>query len=138
MASKVKPPRVARHRPSVWTPDQLATFLRRIRHYRFYPLYLLAVTTGMRRAGLCGLRWSVVYLRTRQLAIEDTRVVVDGHAEDGDGKTDNASRMLALDGTTVAGLEGWRAVQDEERPFFLPQHRASDVGKCSAPSVTNA
>lgn len=71
-------------------------FLRHVRRDRFYALYLLAATTGMRRAELCGLRWVDVDLDAGQLAIEDTRVVVDGHAEGGsDGKTSSGSGSSA-------------------------------------------
>lgn len=127
VAGKVTPPRVGRRRLTVWTPEQLAIFLRHARHDRFYALYLLAATTGMRRAELCGLRWPALDLKARYLTIEDTRVVVDGYAEDGDGKTDNAARLLALDSSTVAALAEWRKTQDGERPFFLAPHKDSNV-----------
>ncbi|HEX6444684.1 MAG TPA: tyrosine-type recombinase/integrase [Streptosporangiales bacterium] len=127
VAAKVKPPRVGRRRPSVWSPAELTTFLRHVRKDRFYALYLLAATTGMRRAELCGLRWSAIDLDARHLAIEDTRVVVDGHAEDSDGKTDNAARMLALDKATVQALRQRRTEQDEERPYFQREHRDTDI-----------
>lgn len=40
-----------------WTPDECAAFLTAIRNERLYPLFLPAITTGMRRGELCGLRW---------------------------------------------------------------------------------
>jgi len=48
----------------------------------------------------------------------DTRVVVNGKAEDSDGKTDNASRLLSLDPATVEALREWQTVQHSERIFF--------------------
>ena len=56
VAEQVRPPKVRRRRPTVWTPAQLRTFLTSVRTDRFYALYLLAATTGLRRAELCGLR----------------------------------------------------------------------------------
>jgi hypothetical protein len=44
--------------------------------------------------------------------------VVNGEAHDGDGKTDNAARLLALDPLTVKALRDWRARQLDEPAFF--------------------
>jgi integrase len=119
VAEHVKPPKVRRRKPTVWTPEQLRAFLVFVRADRFYPLYMLAATTGLRRGELCGLRWPAVDLDSGTLSVEpDTRVVVNGEAMDSDGKTDNAPRMLALDPLTVAALREWRERQLGERAFF--------------------
>lgn len=119
VAANVRPPRVRRRKPTVWSPAQLRQFLTFVRRDRFYALYLLAATTGLRRAELCGLRWPAVDLDAGTLSVEpDTRVVVNGEARDSDGKTDNAPRMLALDPVTVAALREWQAAQKAERIFF--------------------
>jgi integrase len=53
------------------------------------------------------------------LSVEpDTRVVVNGRAQDSDGKTDNAPRLLALDPVSVAALRNWYDMQRGERAFF--------------------
>lgn len=127
VAASVKPPRVPRRRPTIWTPAQLAKFLQYARPDRFYALYLLAAMTGMRRAELCGLRWAAVDLDAGRLAIEDTRVVVNGRAKASDGKSENALRLLSLDQTTVEVLRQWRADQASERPFFDPAHTGTDL-----------
>jgi integrase len=44
--------------------------------------------------------------------------VVNGEANDSDGKTDNAPRLLALDPLTVGVIRDWRAQQEGERAFF--------------------
>ncbi len=79
-AADARPPKVTRQRRPVWTPEQLRTFLQHSRGDRFYPLYLLATTTGMRRAELCGICWSAVDLVDRTLSVQEGRVVVAGHA----------------------------------------------------------
>jgi integrase len=124
VAEQVKPPRVRRRKPTVWTPDQLRAFLVYVRRDRFYPLFLLAATTGLRRAEVCGLRWSALDLDAGTLSVEPgTRVVVNGEAQDSDGKTENAARMLALDPLTVTALGGWHARQQAERAFFDRDYR---------------
>jgi integrase len=52
--------------------------------------------------------------------------VVNGRAEDSDGKTDNAPRLLSLDPATVAALQEWKARQDAERIFFASDYQACD------------
>jgi integrase len=79
VAEQVNPPRVKRRRHSVWTPAQLRQFLDFIQSDRFYALYLVAATTGLRRSELCGLRWQTIDLDMMTVSIEpDTLVVVNG------------------------------------------------------------
>jgi integrase len=127
VAEAVKPPKVRRRKPTVWSPDQLHTFVVSVQGDRFFALYLLAATTGLRRAELCGLRWPAVDLASGSLSVEpDTRVVVNGKAQDSDGKTDQAPRMLALDPVTVAALTEWKANRKSERAFFETDYQDTD------------
>lgn len=127
VAEHVNPPRVRRRKPTVWTASQMRKFLKFIRGDRFYALFLLAATTGLRRAELCGLRWRAVDLDAATLAVEpDTLVVVNGRAEHSDGKTDNAIRLIALDEVTVMALREWKEAQHSERVFFDRDYQGSD------------
>jgi integrase len=116
--SHARPPKVSRQRAAVWTPEQLSTFLAHAESDRFFVLFVLAATTGMRRAELCGLRWSAVDLDAGFLSVRESRVVVAGYAHESDGKTDSAGRMIALDPATIAVLREWREAQESERQFF--------------------
>jgi integrase len=126
VAADVRPPRVRRRRPTVWTAEQLRRFLAAGNEDRFYGLYLLAATTGMRRGELCGLRWDQVDLDRAVLRVVDNRPVVRGHAVDGDPKTDDSARTLALDSTTVAALRATLATQEEERGQFGSGYRNTE------------
>jgi integrase len=50
--------------------------------------------------------------------VHDTRVVIDGKAEDSDGKTESGNRTISLDPLTVAYLRRHLAMLDEEREAF--------------------
>lgn len=102
---------------SVWTVEQ-REFLLRSETDRFYALYILAATTGMRRSELCGLGWSSVDFATASVSLTATRVVVRGHAADSDGKSQDSVRVLALDPATLVGLQVHREHQAEERALF--------------------
>ena len=117
-AEHAKPPRARRRKPTIWTVEQLAAFLTGQYQDRFYALYLLAATTGMRRSEVCGLRWSSLDLEDGTVDLDETRVVVRGQATDSDGKSNDSVRRLALDPATVAALVAHRKLQEEERALF--------------------
>ena len=112
-AEDASSPRVPRKRPTDWTPDQLAAFLVHVRDDRFYALWLLAVTTGLRRGELAGLREGDLDLDRGRLSPGVTRVVVDGRVRTSEVKTHAGERSIALDPATAAALQlyldSWRA-----------------------------
>jgi integrase len=118
-ASHVKPPRRPRTRRQVWDTHEIQTFLASVRHDRFAALFLLELTTGIRRGQICGLKWPAVDLDAGTITVHDNRVVVGGQALDkAGGKTLNADQTISIDRATVAELHRWREVQDGERAFF--------------------
>jgi integrase len=53
-ASSIRPPKLSRARRKVWTPDQIQTFLESVQQDRFAALFLLELTTGIRRGSCAG------------------------------------------------------------------------------------
>jgi integrase len=90
VVSDAHPPRVPRKGRKVWTVAQLQTFLQHARSDRFFALWVLEATSGMRRCELAGARRDLLDLDAGTLSIEITRVVVDGRVIESDGKTENA------------------------------------------------
>jgi len=128
--SDAHPPRVPREGRKVWTVTQLQTFLQRARSDRFFALWLLEVTSGMRRCELAGVRRDLLDLDTGTLVIEITRVVVDGKVIESDGKTENAQHVLALDPLTLAALQVHVEMLDGERAEFGPDYQDHGVLFC--------
>ena len=126
-ASNVKPPKRPRTRRQVWRPDQIHTFLASVRQDRFAALFLLELTTGIRRGQVCGLKWTSVDLDAGEITVHDNRVVVGGHARDkAGGKTKNSDQTIAIDRATVAALRAWRSVQNRDREFFGSDYHSGD------------
>ena len=100
-AEDAEPPRASRPRPTVWTPEQLGAFVRHVREDRFYALWLLVATTGLRRGELAGLQRGDIDFRTRTVSPRTPRVVVAGHAVESEAKTPSGIRNLALDPDTL-------------------------------------
>jgi integrase len=126
-ASHARPPKVSRQRSAVWAPEQLSAFIQQARSDRFFALFLLATTTGMRRAELCGLRWTAVDLDAGLLSVQESRVVVAGRAQGSDGKTHSAGRMIALDAGTIDALREWGRSQESERQIFDSTYPATGL-----------
>jgi integrase len=116
------PPRVPRKGRKVWTVDQLQTFLQHARRDRFFALWVLEATSGMRRCELAGANRKLLDLDGGTLQIEATRVVVDGKVIESDGKTENAQHLLALDPFTLAVLKAHVDQLDAERRDFGPDY----------------
>jgi integrase len=111
----------------VWTVTQLQTFLRTARPDRFFALWVLEATSGIRRSELAGVRRELLDLEAGTLAIEVTRVSVDGKVVESDGKTENARRVLALDPFTLAALRSHVEMLKRERAEFGPDYRGSGL-----------
>jgi integrase len=100
--------------PKAWTPEQVGLFLDEASNDRWWPLWRLAATTGMRRGELAGLRWVDVDLERAELVVTENRVVVDHEVVTGTPKG-NRVRRIGLDPATVEVLRAWRRQQLEER-----------------------
>jgi integrase len=106
-AEDAQPPRVRKSKPTVWTTEQLRTFANHVKGDRFYALWLLVVTTGLRRGELAGLLATDVDLDHGSVSPTVPRVVVAGLAEESETKTESGERLLALDPTTWAALQDY-------------------------------
>ncbi len=127
-AAAIKPPRLERKQRAVWTPAQTQAFLRAVPGDRLKALFLLELTTGIRRGHLCGLKWSNVDLDRGRITLSDSRIVLHGRTHDKrGGKTVNADKTIAIDTRTVAALRRWRVEQDEIRRLRGPDYEGGDL-----------
>jgi integrase len=97
------------------TPRQARTLLDAVKGERFQALYVLAVTAGLRRGELLGLRWGDVdlergYVQVRQQLIRTTEQGLTFTSPKG-GK----SRSVRLTASAVKALESHRERQLEEK-----------------------
>ena len=120
--SEAHPPRVPRKGRRVWAAPELQAFLRRARSDRFFALWVLEATSGIRRCELAGARRELLNLAAGTLAIQGTRVSVDGKVVESDGKTESARRVLALDPFTLAALRSHVDMLEREHIEFGPDY----------------
>jgi integrase len=112
----------------VYTPDQVRRFVGAIEGDRLRALWYLAVSTGLRRAELAGLRWRDVTLdRTPPtLAVRTTRTTAGHEVIEQDPKSRSSRRVLHLDAGTADALRQHRvamAAEAEQRgQYVLPEY----------------
>lgn len=105
--ARVEPPRGNPPAMKVWTPDQARHFLAVARADPLYPLWLTALTTGLRRGEILGLRWQDVDLAGARLQVRGGLHSAPGGFAIGPTKT-GKSRVVALTAETVAALAAHR------------------------------
>lgn len=92
----VTPPRPKRKPPQTLSVEDAKLFLKIIEAHPFYPIYLLAITTGMRKGELLGLHWEDVNLDRQTISIRHTLVDIQGKVHLGQPKSDTAKRTISL------------------------------------------
>jgi len=112
---------------SVWTSDELRAFLDAISDHYLYPLYLLAATTGMRRAEIAGLVWRNVDLDTARLTVSQQLLSVEYKLIESDLKTPTSRRTIDPDPHTIPQLRLPRRPQPEHRRATGRRHKGGYV-----------
>ncbi len=99
----------------VLNPEEVERLVEAARPERLFPAIYLALSTGLRRGELCGLRWGHVDLEAWTLRVEENRITLRGKAVASLPKTPRAARVITLSSDAVSVLQEWRARQEEER-----------------------
>lgn len=134
VASLVDRPRIPRRDMNTLSADQAKAFLRVVQGDRFEALFVLALTSGMRRGELLALRWDHIDLERGTLQVRGTLQRTKDGLQIGPPKTDASRRQVALTRTAVEALKRHRSRQAEERLRMGAEWRdpslvfASEVG----------
>ena len=111
----VKRPRSKARVMQVWDTEQAKAFLNHTKDDRLAFAWSLALTRGLRRGEICGLRWSSVDLDKGVIRINETRVVVKAKVIESTPKTEEGRRTVPLDPALVAILRRHKARQASEQ-----------------------
>jgi integrase len=109
-AEMADPPRMrgSASRIKTWNADEARAFLAHVQSDEHFTAWLLALTTGMRRGEILGLRWDDVDFERAQLSIRQTLVNVAYEVKLSSPKTLRSRRSLALDPATLKALREHR------------------------------
>lgn len=112
----VSPPRQTRHEIQPLTIVQAQQLLERAHGHRLEVLLTLAITTGMRRGEIIGLRWSDINFEDQSLYIRRTvdRITRNGYVES-EPKTARSRRRIMLPTFVINALQEQRTSQARAR-----------------------
>lgn len=123
-ADAVEPPRPERAEMHVLDPAGVSRLLEAAEGTRAYAAVLLAVTTGLRRGELLGLRWEDIDLQRGVLSVQQT---VQRSRSAGlhirEPKTQRSRRLVTLPAMAVEVLRKHRLEQQKQRLFMGPEYR---------------
>lgn len=97
----------------LWTPEEVVRFLDTARSHRLYALFYLALSTGMRRGELLGLRW--IDLKGSVISVRQTLVPVANRITVSTPKTQKGTRRVGVSPDVLEALSAHRARQEAER-----------------------
>lgn len=112
----VEPPRVYRREMQTMNEYDIHIFLEFAKSTIYYPIFYLALFTGMRRSELLALRWSDIDLLGCQLSVNRTiHQLHNGDIVFRQPKTDKGRRQIALSPSTILVLKEHREAQDKQK-----------------------
>lgn len=122
-----------KYRPKfkAWSRAEATKFLESIRGDRLYALYAVALSLGLRRGEVLGLRWSDVDLDNGPIRVNEALDRVDAALKLGDVKTDGSTRLIAVAKPLVSALRVHRAAQAQEKKNACSRGRTAAT--CSRP-----
>jgi len=122
-----EPPRVVRPQMQTWTPDEARVFLATAKKDAYAALWVLALTTGMRRGEMLGLRWEDIEFRAGTLRVRRTLNATGGNRYYGEPKTASGRRVIALSPECITALKGHHTAQKLARLAAGPGWHDEDL-----------
>ncbi|SDY56923.1 site-specific integrase [Thermoactinomyces sp. DSM 45892] len=113
-----------KHRKKEISPlnlEEVKRFLFYAKNDRYYITFLLAITTGLRRGEILGLRWKDVDMNTCTASIRKNLVLVSHTPVLQEPKTRRSVRSVTLPPIVIQALKNHKQVQDQEKTNELYQ-----------------
>ena len=116
VVDRVDPPRVERHQVRSLDSTSACNFLGVVKGDRLETLYSIALSVGLRRGEILGLRWQDLDLEAGTLSVKQTVQRIRGKGMTfAPPKTDRARRTVNVPSPVIASLRRHRRAQLEER-----------------------
>lgn len=116
VASLVRAPKIEHVEVEPWTAQEASTFLESSRDSQFAQLYVVALTLGLRRGEILGLRWADINAERTQLRVRQTahRAGAGQGITIGPTKTARSKRTLPLPEKTATALRARASIQQAD------------------------
>jgi integrase len=110
--------------------EEVKQFLAVARRHRLWPLWSLALDTGMRVGEILALTWADVdFKRGQLLVVRSVCTGMKGPAVVGKPKTKSSSRIIKLTGQTFAALRRAREERPQDRLVFPSRGLGANYGR---------
>jgi integrase len=127
VATVVEVPRMVRHEMATLTPEEAQRVIEAARGERLGAVYTLALTTGMRRGELLGLRWRDVDLERGAVQVRASLQWTKEGPAFAEPKTERSRRQITLAKIAIDTLRAHRLAQAEERLRRGPAWEDNDL-----------
>ena len=115
VAENVAPPKRNKQEMKIWNEEEVVRFLSAAQDERLFALFFLAISTGLRRGELLGLKWSDVDFYRGVLSVRRTvQRTTNGLTVKEWTKTDSGRRQVNISPSTMDVLRQHRKQQTEE------------------------
>jgi integrase len=131
VADLVTQPQERPREMQTWSAEEAQAFLAVADRSDHGPLWLLALTTGLRRGELLGLRWKDVDLERGVLHVRQTVIALRRHAGFSQPKTPRSRRSAALLDPVTLALREHKRRQNAQRPALGATWRDHDLVFCT-------
>lgn len=131
-ADAVEPPRPRRHEMRALDEAETAVLLKAARETDLYLPILLAVTTGLRRGEILGLRWRDVDQKGGTIAVRRSLEQTSSGLSFKEPKSARSRRLVALPKITLEALRSHRSLQAQLRLKLGPAYHDDDL-VCAMP-----
>jgi integrase len=123
-ADEVTPPRASESEMRALSEEEANMLLEVAKESPHYTAIVLAITTGLRRGELAGLRWQDIDLTRRHLTVHQAvEVTKAGGFRFKEPKTAGSRRTILLPAMAVEALKHHRAEQAQQRLMFGPGYQ---------------
>lgn len=114
-------PRPDRKPPTVWSVEQIRTFLQAVENSKYYPIYVLAIYTGMRQGEILGIHREDIDLETGHINVNHQLQPIKGKGlVVTDVKTEKSKRPITLPETVLEVLRTHLATVESGLIFTSP------------------
>jgi integrase len=130
VAKKATLPKEEKNEMSVWNEEEVNRFLKAAKNDRLYPLFYLALMSGLRQGELLGLRWKDLdlenhFLTINQVLAHNGKDIIKGT------KTKKSKRIVNLTESTVHVLKVHRKSVLEEKLLNGKSYQDQDLVFCT-------
>ena len=127
VATLIDPPRIPPPKTHAIDANGARKLLEAARGERFEAILVLALTLGLRRGEILGLRWSDVDFENRTIRVNQALQRVGGKLQVTEVKTERSRRVVAVPECVVRAVKTRRAKQAQERLLAGVEWKESDL-----------